>query len=155
MGGVKKCQNSIFKVNFLYQKWSDSYSFFSLKNTNLEAHYLLLAFFDNINSKSLYFLKWCPIFDRSTLHQFSKLNNFLWVWWFLGKNLSNFVPPLENLTTPITMTIIHFQTSCFDKKRNKRMSRFHENWVTYKWRHLDFIYQTLFSSMQGEIIKNV
>ena len=32
--------------------------------------------------------------------QFSKFNNFLWVYWFLGKNLSNFVPPackLHNL----------------------------------------------------------
>ena len=41
--------------------------------------------------KSLYFLKWCPIFDSSPLHQFSKFNHFLWVCWFLGKNLSNFV----------------------------------------------------------------
>ena len=28
-------------------------------------------------------LKWCPIFDSSPLHQFSKFNNFLWVCWFL------------------------------------------------------------------------
>ena len=27
------------------------------------------------------------------LTQFSKFNNFLWGWWFLGKNPSNFVPP--------------------------------------------------------------
>ena len=27
------------------------------------------------------------------LTQFSKFNNFLWVCWFLGKNLSNFVYP--------------------------------------------------------------
>ena len=26
------------------------------------------------------------------LQEFSKLNNFLWVNWFLGKNISNFVP---------------------------------------------------------------
>ena len=41
--------------------------------------------------KTLYFLKWCPIFDDSLLHQFTKDNNFLIVYWFLGKNLSNFV----------------------------------------------------------------
>ena len=58
--------------------------FFWLKNTKLGAHFLILTFFDNINFKSLYFLKWCPIFDSSPLLQFSKFNN-------LAKNLSNFV----------------------------------------------------------------
>ena len=39
-----------FKVNFLYQKLSESFSiFFSLKNINLGAHFLLLTFFDIIN----------------------------------------------------------------------------------------------------------
>ena len=39
-----------FKVNFLYQKLSESFSiFFSLKNINLGAHFLLLTFFDSIN----------------------------------------------------------------------------------------------------------
>ena len=39
-----------FKVNFLYQKLSESFSiFFSLKNINLGAHFLLLTFFDTIN----------------------------------------------------------------------------------------------------------
>ena len=32
------------------------------------------------------------LFDISPLTQFSKFNTFLWVCWFLGKNLSNFVP---------------------------------------------------------------
>ena len=32
------------------------------------------------------------------LTQFSKFNNFLWVCWFLGRNLSNFVP--SRLKTP-------------------------------------------------------
>ena len=31
------------------------------------------------------------LFDTSPLTQFSKFNNFLWVGWFLGKNLSNLV----------------------------------------------------------------
>ena len=34
------------------------------------------------------------------LTQFSKFNNFLWVCWFLGKNLSNFVPPVWKLHNP-------------------------------------------------------
>ena len=42
-------------------------------------------------------------FDTSPLTQFSKFDNFLWVCWFLGKNLSNFVPPFENSTTCIAI----------------------------------------------------
>ena len=34
------------------------------------------------------------------LTQFSKFNNFLWVCWFLGKNLSNFVPLVWKLHNP-------------------------------------------------------
>ena len=34
------------------------------------------------------------------LHQFSKFNNFLWICWFLCKNLSNFVPPAWKLDNP-------------------------------------------------------
>ena len=51
MGRCQKVQNHpTFKVNFLYQKLSESFSiFFSLKNINLGAHFLLLTFFDNIN----------------------------------------------------------------------------------------------------------
>ena len=38
-----------FKVNFVYQKLSESFSiFFSLKDINLGAHFLLLRFFDKI-----------------------------------------------------------------------------------------------------------
>ena len=51
-------------------------------------HFLIASIFE-----SLYFLKWCLIFDISPLTQFSKFNDFLWVCWFLGKNLSDFVSP--------------------------------------------------------------
>ena len=44
-------------------------------------------------------------FDTSPLTQFSKFNNFLWVCWFLCKNLSNFVTPLENSTTRIAIML--------------------------------------------------
>ena len=40
------------------------------------------------------------LFDTSPLTQFSKLNKFLWVCWFLDKNLSNFVPPVWKLDNP-------------------------------------------------------
>ena len=54
-----------FKVNFLYQKLSESFSiFFSLKNTNLGAHFLLLTLFDNINFSTTLLLKLGQIFDE-------------------------------------------------------------------------------------------
>ena len=40
------------------------------------------------------------LFDTFSLTQFSKFNNCLWVCWFLGKNLSNFVPPVWKLHNP-------------------------------------------------------
>ena len=40
------------------------------------------------------------LFDTSPLVQFSKFKNFHWVCWFLGKNLSNFVPPVWKLHNP-------------------------------------------------------
>ena len=45
------------------------------------------------------------LFDTSPLTQFSKFNNFLWVCWFLGKNLSNFVPPVWKLHKPYCHTL--------------------------------------------------
>ena len=62
---------------------------------NSGAHFLITSIF-----KSLYLLKWYPIFDTSPLTPFSKFNNFLWVCLFLGKNLSNFVPPAWKLHNP-------------------------------------------------------
>ena len=40
------------------------------------------------------------LFDTSPLVQFSKFKNFLWVCWFFGKNLSNFVTPIWKLHKP-------------------------------------------------------
>ena len=75
---------------YVKNNWNLS-DFVSLKSTNLGAHFLLLNFLITSIFKSLYFLKWCPIFDSSPLLQFSKFNDFLCVCWFLVKNLSNFV----------------------------------------------------------------
>ena len=99
-GGVKKCHYLTFKVNFLHQKSSESFTFFSLNNTNLGAHFLLLVLFENIHFWVTLLLKWCPIFDNSPLHQFSKFYNFLSACWFLGKNLSNFVSLAWKLDNP-------------------------------------------------------
>ena len=50
---------------------------------------------------------WKPL--RPPLIQFSKLNNFLWVCWFLGKNLSNSIPPVWKLHNPYCHTIYWLQ----------------------------------------------
>ena len=50
----------------------------------LESDYLLVQWCVKLT------LKWCPLFDCSTLPLFTKCNN-LWACWFLAKNRSNFV----------------------------------------------------------------
>ena len=62
---------------------------------------MLFTFFDNI----FLFLKWCPIFDYMPLIQNSKINNFLWVCWFLGKIFLILYPPFESST--IRIAIFH------------------------------------------------
>ena len=46
---AKNGKTLAFKVNFLCQKLSESFSFFLLKNMNLGACLLLLTFFENFN----------------------------------------------------------------------------------------------------------
>ena len=45
-------------------------------------------------------VKVMALFDGLQLIQNSKFDNFLWVCWFLSKNLSNFIPPVWKLHTP-------------------------------------------------------
>ena len=40
------------------------------------------------------------LFDNSALYLFTKYNNFLWVCWFVSKNLSNFAPLPFKLDNP-------------------------------------------------------
>ena len=65
-GEVSKSASIWVSKSMFYVKnhWNLS-CFFSI---NLGAHFLWLTFFDNINFKSLSYLKWCPIFDTSQLH---------------------------------------------------------------------------------------
>ena len=71
---------------------------YSWKNINLGAHFLLLTFFDKINFKITYITKMMPYFWQLTINP--KFNHFLKVWWFLGKNLPNFVSPIWKLHNP-------------------------------------------------------
>ena len=55
------------------------------------------------------------LFDTSPLTQFSKFNNFLWVCWFLGKNLSNFVPLVWKLHNRYCHNTYHtYLLICFE-----------------------------------------
>ena len=71
LGYVKKSQNWTFKVNFLFQKSSESFYFFSMKNKSLGAHFLFKWFFGNFNFKTPLLLRSCPIFDETQLHRFA------------------------------------------------------------------------------------
>ena len=107
-----------------------SQKFFHLR-ISIEAHFCFWHFLITSIFKSLYLVEWCPIFDNSPLTQFSKFNNFLWVCWFLGKNLSNFVPPAWKLNNPyshnmyshnnclIFRTVPQFKLSHEHKKRQQ------------------------------------
>ena len=59
------------------------------------------------------------LFDSSPLIPNSKFTNFLWVCWFLGKNLSNFVSPVWKLHNPychrLTLTSHGFGFDCLHK----------------------------------------
>ena len=95
---VKMCKILTFKVNFLHQKVSESFQKnFHWRISIYEQLFCYWHFLTTSISKTLYLLKWCPSFDNSLLHQFKKYNNFLLVYWFLCKNLSNFVSLLWKL----------------------------------------------------------
>ena len=69
------------------------------------------------------------LFDSSPLIQNSKFNHFLRVYWFLGKNLSYFVPPLENSTTRTTYHILHVPIR----------KRYYKTLNVKKWLHIYFL----------------
>ena len=96
-------ENLTFKVNSLHQKSSESFSFFSLKNMNIGANFLLLTFFDNINFQITLFSQMMPSFDNSPLLQFSKFNNFIITVDFQPKTFLILYPSLENSTTCIAI----------------------------------------------------
>ena len=93
----QKVQKSDFQSQFLCQKWCESFQKNFIENINLGAHFLTTSIF-----KTLFFLKWCPIFADSLLHQFTKLkyNNFLLEHWFLGKKPIWFCIPLLKTRQP-------------------------------------------------------
>ena len=99
--GSKSAKIRLSKSNFYVKNHRNLSDFFCIVEYEFRSTFFVIdIFFITLIFKSLYFLKWYPIFDTSTLTQFSKFNNFLWVCWFLGKNLSNFVPPVWKLHNP-------------------------------------------------------
>ena len=99
-GEVSKSARIWLSKSIFYVKNHPTLSnFFSQKNTNSGPHFSL-TFFDKINFQITLLLKWGHIFDSSPIIQNSKFNKFLWVWWFLCKNLSNFIPPAWKLHNP-------------------------------------------------------
>ena len=73
---VKKCQNLTFKVNFqVYQNvknhldFSDFFFHLQFRITLLEEQFLKTSIFG-----MFHLLRWCPIFDDSSLYQITKYN---------------------------------------------------------------------------------
>ena len=72
-GEVSKSAKIWLSKSIFYVKiFSNASQFFFIEEYQFRS-----TFFDKLIFKSLYFLKLCPIFDTSPLHQFSKFNNFL------------------------------------------------------------------------------
>ena len=62
---LQSAKNGLSKSIFYVKIYLNlSHFFFSLKNTNLEAHFLLLASFDKINFLTTFLLKLGQIFDK-------------------------------------------------------------------------------------------
>jgi hypothetical protein len=72
-------------------------NFFFIEEYKFRSTFFYWYFWITSILKSLYFLKRCPLFDTLPPHQFAKFKNFLWICFFLGKNLSNFVSPAWKL----------------------------------------------------------
>ena len=60
----QSAKNGLSMSIFYVKNHPNLSQFFSLKNTNLEAHFLLLAFFDKINFLTTLLLKLSQIFDE-------------------------------------------------------------------------------------------
>ena len=61
--------------------------FCSIKNDSLRAHFYIKIFFlINSISKTLYFLKACPILNKLSAVELTKYSSLLWIFWFLAKN---------------------------------------------------------------------
>ena len=77
------CRNLTFKVSFLCQKWWESFQ----KKNFIEEYQFKYTFFI-INFWQLQhtsFSNMMPIFDNSLLHQFTKYNIFILIFWFQAK----------------------------------------------------------------------
>ena len=83
------------------------------------------------------------LFDSSPLIQNSKFNNFLWVSWFFGKNISNFLSPIWKLHNPYCHTV-------FIPWNEKIWMRFQKTfWLhCYKSHKLQWIWKTCSARVQ-------
>ena len=84
-----------------HQHYAELFWFFIIEAYKFRSTFFVIDIFWYASTfKSLYFLKWRPIFDSSPLPQFLKFDNFLLACWFLAKNLSNFVSPARKRDNP-------------------------------------------------------
>ena len=93
----KKEQKSDFQVNFLCQKWCQSFYFFFIKNIN----FLLLTFLYNLNFQNSEFSKMMFNFRWPATTSDHKTKSFLLEYWSLAKISIEFCTPLLETRQPI------------------------------------------------------
>ena len=92
-----------FKVNFLCQKSYESFSIFFIKECQFRSTFskllLLTLTFDSINFEIALFSKLMPNFWHLPITPILEIQ-YIWVCWFLSKNLSHFVLHAWKLNNP-------------------------------------------------------
>ena len=87
------------------------------------SHHFNLRYFFSWEDENNWLLKlWFFKTSETPLTQFSKFNNFFWVCWFLGKSLSNFVPPVWKLHNPYCHNFSTSDTCTSTKWKSKQTS---------------------------------
>ena len=95
------------KIGHHFRKYGDLKIYVKSRNVNNKKCAVELVIFNLKKDFKIPMI--LAFFDTSPIHQFPNFNNFLWVCWFLAKNLSNSESlSLKNSTTSIAiMSIVH------------------------------------------------
>ena len=105
-GEVSKSAEIWLSKSIFYIKIHSNISdFFFIEDYEFRSTFFYWHFLKTSIFKSLYYLKWCPIFDSSPLFQFSKFNNFIWLQLIFSQKPFYFYPSLENSTTGIAIVV--------------------------------------------------
>ena len=80
-----------------------------------------------------------------------KFNNFLWVCWFLGKNLSNFVPPAWKLDNPYNHNVLDKPINMFSPYIILFRSRTYCKWMPLVFGNCWDIDENIVTSLESNL----